>query len=148
MKAVVQRCSMAKVTVDNSIVGQIGQGLLVFVGAGRDDNRNDLEYIADKIIGLRIFSDDTGKMTNSVVDLNASILVVSQFTLFGDVRKGRRPSFDGAMPPDQARPFLDDFVARIRAANINVQTGQFGADMKVELLNDGPVTILLDSRAK
>ena len=148
MKAVVQRCSMAKVTVDNSIVGQIGQGLLVFVGAGRDDNRNDLEYIADKIIGLRIFSDDTGKMTNSVVDLNASILVVSQFTLFGDVRKGRRPSFDSAMPPDQARPFLDDFVARIRAANINVQTGQFGADMKVELLNDGPVTILLDSRAK
>lgn len=147
MKAVVQRCFAGRVSVAGEVVGEVGRGLVVFVGAGAGDVERDLAYLVDKIVGLRIFADDLGKMSRSVVDVGGQILVVSQFTLYGDVRKGRRPSFDGAMPPAEAAPFLERFVAAIRDRGVSVQTGRFGADMRVEVDNDGPVTILLDSRA-
>jgi D-tyrosyl-tRNA(Tyr) deacylase len=148
MKAVVQRCSSGRVSVAGESVGIVGRGLVVFVGAGVGDVERDLAYLVDKIVGLRIFPDDLGKMSRSVVDVGGQVLVVSQFTLYGDVRKGRRPSFDAAMPPAEAAPFLERFVEAIRARGVVVETGRFGADMRVEVDNDGPVTILLDSRAR
>ncbi|MFO0659424.1 MAG: D-aminoacyl-tRNA deacylase [Polyangiaceae bacterium] len=147
MKAVVQRCFAGRVTVAGEIVGEISKGLVVFVGAGAGDSERDLSYLVDKIVGLRIFPDEQGKMSKSVLDVGGAILAVSQFTLFGDVRKGRRPSFDGAMPPGEALPFIERFVEAVRARGVQVETGRFGADMRVEVDNDGPVTILLDSRA-
>jgi D-tyrosyl-tRNA(Tyr) deacylase len=146
MRAVVQRVSSAKVTVNGWIAGEIGLGLLVLLGVGRDDGESDVTYMAEKIAGLRIFEDADGKMNRSVLDVGGSVLAVSQFTLYGDVRRGKRPSFDDAAPPEPARRLYELFVERIRAAGLRCETGRFQEMMLVELVNEGPVTILLDSR--
>jgi D-aminoacyl-tRNA deacylase len=145
MRAVVQRVSRAEVKVDGEVTGKIGLGLLVLLGVGRDDTETDAIYLADKIAGLRIFEDDRGKMNRSVQQAGGSVLAVSQFTLYGDVRRGKRPSFDAAAPPENARPLYEFFVDQIRAAGLRCETGRFQEMMKVELVNEGPVTILLDS---
>ncbi len=145
MRAVVQRVSRAKVTVGEEITGEIGTGLLVLLGVGRDDTETDATYLAEKITGLRIFEDSDGKMSRSLQEVGGSVLAVSQFTLYGDVRRGKRPSFDAAAPPEQARRLYEVFVERIRAARLRCETGRFQEMMQVELVNDGPVTILLDS---
>ncbi len=145
MRAVVQRVSWAKVEVDGDVVGAIDQGLLVYLGAGKGDGDADRAYVLSKVLGLRIFENAEGKMDKSVVDVGGALLVVSQFTLYGDVRKGRRPSFDGAMPPEEAERAYEAFVADARAQGIKVETGRFRASMKVSSLNDGPVTIWIDS---
>ena len=146
MRAVVQRVSRAKVTVAGEIAGEIGRGLLVLLGVGQDDTEADSDYMADKIAGLRIFEDDAGKMNRAVVEIGGSVLAVSQFTLYGDVRKGRRPSFDGAGRPEKARQLYERFVSRVRGMGLRCETGRFQETMEVELVNDGPVTILVDSR--
>jgi D-tyrosyl-tRNA(Tyr) deacylase len=146
MRAVVQRVSRAKVSVEDAVVGEIGPGLLVLLGVGRGDTETDAAYLAEKIAGLRVFEDADGKMNRSVIDAGGSVLAVSQFTLYGDVRKGKRPSFDNAAPPEEARRLYEFFVERIRAQGMRCETGQFHATMQVELANEGPVTILLDSQ--
>jgi len=145
MRAVLQRVSEARVRVDNEIVGEIGPGLLVLLGVGRGDDERDVACLADKTAGLRIFEDGGGKMNLSVSDIGGAVLAVSQFTLFGDCRKGRRPGFSAAAPPDEANRLYQLFVDRLRQLGLPVATGIFQADMKVELVNDGPVTMLLDS---
>ncbi|HUN85219.1 MAG TPA: D-aminoacyl-tRNA deacylase [Terracidiphilus sp.] len=145
MRAVVQRVSKASVSVEGRIVGEIGQGLLVLLGVSRADAKADAEYLAEKIAGLRIFEDAGGKMNLSVADIGGAALVVSQFTLYGDARRGRRPSFDEAARPESARELCDSFVAEIRSRGLRCETGQFRATMSVSLTNEGPVTILLDS---
>ncbi len=150
MRAVVQRVSRARVTVIDRtnrewISGEIGMGMLVLLGVTHEDTEADAIYLAEKIAGLRIFEDVDGKMNRSVEDAAGSVLVVSQFTLYGDVRHGKRPSFDAAAPPEQARRLYEFFVERIRAAGLRCETGRFQETMQVELLNEGPVTILLDS---
>jgi D-tyrosyl-tRNA(Tyr) deacylase len=145
MRAVVQRVSRVRVIVGNEVVGEIGRGLLVLLGVGHEDNRTSADYLSEKIIGLRIFEDDTGKMNKAVGEAGGRVLVVSQFTLYGDVRRGKRPSFDGAAPPETARTLYEYFVARIRATGLSCETGRFQEMMQVELVNDGPATILLDS---
>ena len=145
MRAVVQRVSEAAVRVDGEVVGQIGRGLLVLVAAGHDDTDADNDTLVRKVAQLRVFPDDEGKMNLSVEDIGGGVLVVSQFTLFGDCRKGRRPSFVAAMHPDRAAPMVDAFVAAMRARGLHVETGVFGADMAVSLVNDGPVTLLIDT---
>jgi D-tyrosyl-tRNA(Tyr) deacylase len=145
MRAVVQRVSRAQVAVDGEIVGQIGRGLLVLLGVTHADNKADADYLVDKIAGLRIFEDGNGKMNLDITAVSGGILVVSQFTLYGDVRRGKRPSFDAAAAPQRARQLYEYFVERIRAAGLPCQTGRFQEMMQVELVNDGPVTILLDS---
>jgi len=145
MRAVVQRASRAQVTVNGEAAGEIGLGLLVLLGVGRDDTQADATYLAEKIAGLRVFEDADGKMNRSVQDVNGSVLAVSQFTLYGDVRRGKRPSFDALAPPEKARQLYELFVEQIRAAGLRCETGRFQEMMKVELVNEGPVTILLDS---
>ncbi len=145
MRVVLQRVRDARVEVDNKITGAIASGLLVFVGVARTDTERDAEYLAEKIVAMRLFPDKSGKMNRSVVDAGGSLLVVSQFTLYGDVRKGRRPSFDQAAPPELARFLYDYFVGILRLKQIHVETGLFQAMMSVYLVNDGPVTILCDS---
>lgn len=145
MRAVVQRVSRAKVTVGGEIVGETGIGLLVLLGVGGDDTEASADYLADKIVGLRIFEDDAGKMNRSVAEIGGAVLAVSQFTLYGDVRKGKRPSFDNAARPERARELYERFVERVRASGLRCETGRFQEMMEVELVNDGPVTILLDS---
>jgi D-tyrosyl-tRNA(Tyr) deacylase len=145
MRAVIQRVSRAKVAVKGEITGEIGRGLLVLLGVGRQDTNTSADYLADKVVGLRIFEDDAGKMNRAVGEIGGAILVVSQFTLYGDVRKGKRPSFDDAAPPQEARTLYEHFAERIRAAGLRCETGRFQEMMEVELVNDGPVTILLDS---
>src|SRR5919108_2141166 len=145
MRAVVQRVSRAQVTVNGEITGRIGPGLLVLLGVSTSDAETDAEYLADKIAGLRIFEDKDGKMNLSVAEARGSVLAVSQFTLYGDTRGGRRPSFIAAARPEQARKLYEHFVARVRAAGLACETGRFQEMMQVELVNDGPVTILLDS---
>jgi D-tyrosyl-tRNA(Tyr) deacylase len=142
---VVQRVDWAKVEVAGELVGAIDRGLLVYLGAGKGDTEADRAYVLGKVLGLRIFENDEGKMDRSVVDVAGALLVVSQFTLYGDVRKGRRPSFDGAMPPEEAERAYDAFVAEARALGTRVETGRFRASMKVSSSNDGPVTIWIDS---
>ena len=146
MRAVVQRVSRARVTVDGWTTGEIGIGLLVLLGVGREDGEVDVQYLAEKIAGLRIFEDRDGKMNRSLADIGGSVLAVSQFTLYGDVRRGKRPSFDAAAPPEHARQLYEKFVESIQAAGLRCETGRFQAMMQVELVNEGPVTILLDSR--
>jgi D-tyrosyl-tRNA(Tyr) deacylase len=145
MRAVVQRVSRAQVTVSEKIVGKIGRGLLVLLGVAQIDSDADAKYLADKIVGLRIFEDENGKMNLDTASIGGQILVVSQFTLYGDVRRGKRPSFDAAASPERARQLYEYFVERIRATGIPCETGRFQEMMKVELVNEGPVTILLDS---
>jgi len=145
MKVVVQRVSRAEVRVDGNSVGRIGRGILVFVGIGREDTAEQADYLAQKVIQLRIFEDKEGKMNLSSLEAAAEILVVSQFTLYGDCRKGRRPSFDKAADPQKGEELYDHFVDALRHQNINVETGQFRAMMDVELVNDGPVTFILES---
>jgi D-tyrosyl-tRNA(Tyr) deacylase len=146
MRAVVQRVAWAKVEVSGETTGAIDRGLLVYLGAGKGDADEDRAYVLGKVLGLRIFENDEGKMDRSVVDVGGALLVVSQFTLYGDVRKGRRPSFDGAMPPEDAERAYEAFVKDARSQGIRVETGRFRADMKVSSLNDGPVTIWIDSQ--
>ena len=147
MRAVVQRVASARVRVDDRVTGEIGRGLLVLVGIGRDDTADDVRYVVGKIRDIRVFESADGKpMDRSVVDAGGAVLAVSQFTLYGDIRKGRRPAFDAAAPPDTARILYDEFVRELRATQLPVATGEFQAMMQVELVNDGPVTILLDSR--
>lgn len=145
MRAVVQRVSRCRVQVDGEIVGQIGYGLLVLLGVGKADNEGAADYLVDKILGLRIFEDDQEKMNLSIQDKSGEMLVVSQFTLFGDLRRGRRPSFDGAARPDEAKRLYEYFVSKVREAGVRCETGRFQAMMDVELVNQGPVSILLDS---
>ena len=145
MKAVLQRVTHASVVVEGETVGKIGAGLLVLLGAGRDDSEEDVRYIARKIADLRIFSDAAGKFNLALADVGGSVLLVSQFTLYADTRKGRRPSFIDAAPPDIAQALVDRCAQLLQASGIYVETGRFGAHMEVSLLNDGPVTILLDS---
>jgi D-tyrosyl-tRNA(Tyr) deacylase len=145
MRAVVQRVGHAKVAVSGEVTGEIEQGLLVLLGVGLGDTRSEADFLAEKIVGLRIFDDAAGKMNLSVADLGGALLVVSQFTLYGDVRRGKRPSFDGAAPPDLARDLYEYFVEKIRGAGLRCETGRFQETMQVESLNEGPVTILLDS---
>ncbi len=146
MRAVVQRVSQASVKVGNEMTGEIGKGLLVLLGVGHDDSEADADYLAEKIAGLRIFEDEAGKMNLSVMDAGGAVLAVSQFTLFGDVRRGKRPSFDAAARPERARELYEYFVQRIRVAGLRCETGRFQEMMEVELVNTGPVTILLDSK--
>jgi D-aminoacyl-tRNA deacylase len=146
MRAVVQRVSEASVTVEGEMTGQIGHGLLVYLGAATGDALADVEYVVNKLAGLRIFTDDEGRMSLGPEDVGAALLVVSQFTLFGDLRRGRRPSFDGAAPPDVAEHLYNTLVERLRARGLRVETGRFRADMRVHSVGTGPVTVLLDSR--
>ncbi len=146
MRAVVQRVTRASVKVGHETAGQIGRGLLVLLGVSHDDAEADAEYLADKIAGLRIFEDAEGKMNAAAAEINGAVLAVSQFTLFGDVRRGKRPSFDGAARPEQALRLYEHFVEKVRAAGLRCETGRFQEMMEVELVNDGPVTILLDSK--
>ena len=148
MKALVQRVARASVAVDGERVGTIGKGLCVLVGAGHDDTEDDARTLGDRLVGLRIFEDADGKMNLSVADVGGSMLVVSQFTLMADTRRGRRPSFVDAAPPERAEPLIEQLVAYAREAGVEVATGRFRAHMQVELVNDGPVTILLDTKEK
>ena len=146
MRAVLQRVSRARVTVGDETVGEIGRGLLVLLGVGRSDSEADADYLAEKIAGLRVFEDEDGKMNRALADAGGAMLVVSQFTLYGDVRKGKRPSFDGAAPPDEAKKLYEYFVERVRATGMKCETGRFREMMRVELVNEGPVTLMVDSR--
>ena len=148
MKAVVQRVTRASVTVDHAIVGKIGPGLVVLVGIASEDTEKDIKYLVDKIVQLRIFSDEEGKFNLSAVDVEGEILLISQFTLLADTKKGRRPSFIGAAPPQKAEVLFDRFVELMRVTGLKVETGCFQAHMLVEIHNNGPVTITLDSREK
>src|SRR6202165_238263 len=145
MRAVVQRVSRARVSVNGEITGEIGLGLLVLLGVGAGDARTGADYLVEKTTGLRIFEDGGGKMNLSVAEVAGALLVVSQFTLYGDARRGKRPSFDAAAPPEQARELYEYFVEKVRAAGLRCETGRFREMMQVELVNEGPVTILLDS---
>ena len=145
MRAVVQRVTSARVTVAGEVVGAIADGLLVLVGVGQNDELAAAAALAEKVVGLRIFSDAEGKMNLALADTGGALLAISQFTLFGDVRKGRRPSFVAAKAPEQAEPLFEAFCAAARALGVRVETGRFRADMQVELVNSGPVTILVDT---
>jgi len=146
MRAVVQRVSRGSVTIAGETVGRIEAGMLVLLGVAGGDGATDVAYLADKLVGLRIFEDDAGKMNRSLLDVGGAMLVVSQFTLLGDCRGGRRPGFSDAAPPNQAVPLYEAFVAEVRRRGIVVETGRFREHMHVELVNDGPVTLLVDSR--
>jgi D-tyrosyl-tRNA(Tyr) deacylase len=146
VRAVVQRVSSAEVRVEGQAVGRIGAGLLVLLGVGQGDTEADADYLAEKVVNLRVFPDDAGQMNRSLLDRGGAALVVSQFTLYGDCRRGRRPGFSDAAPPEQAQPLYQRFVARVREAGVPVEQGVFRAMMDVALVNQGPVTLLLDSR--
>jgi D-tyrosyl-tRNA(Tyr) deacylase len=146
MRAVLQRVSRASVMVDGAVVGQIGRGLLVLLGVTHADTAEQACWLADKTVGLRIFADEQGKMNRGVADVGGAVLVVSQFTLYGDCQKGRRPSFIDAAPPEIAIPLYEEYINAIRSLGVPVQTGRFGAMMDVELVNDGPVTLILESK--
>ena len=148
MRVLVQRVTEAKVSVAGEVVGEIGQGLLVLLGVARDDSAEDADYLAEKAANLRVFDDEMGKMNRSLVDVGGAMLIVSQFTLYGDVRRGRRPSYAEAAEPQKANALYKHFVDRVRQQGIRVETGVFQAAMQVNLTNNGPVTILIDSRKK
>ena len=145
MRAVVQRVTYSSVEVDGEIVGEINKGFNVLLGISKEDTEEDMKYIKDKIVNLRVFSDENDKMNLSLLDIKAELLLISQFTLYGDARKGRRPNFMNALGGEEAKKFYDKFIEMMKETGLKVQTGIFGADMKVDIKNDGPVTILLDS---
>ncbi|MBP3914691.1 MULTISPECIES: D-aminoacyl-tRNA deacylase [unclassified Clostridium] len=145
MRAVVQRVTYSSVEVDGEIVGEINKGFNVLLGISKEDTEEDMKYIKDKIINLRVFSDENDKMNLSLLDIKGELLLISQFTLYGDARKGRRPNFMNALGGEEAKKFYDKFIEMMKETGLKVQTGIFGADMKVDIKNDGPVTILLDS---
>jgi D-tyrosyl-tRNA(Tyr) deacylase len=145
MRACVQRVSEARVTVDGAVTGQIGRGLVVLLGVGQGDGDAEARWLAEKVVGLRIFEDDAGKMNRSLVEIGGAMLVVSQFTLYGDCRRGRRPSFTAAAPPELAERLYESFADAVRAAGIEVATGRFREHMLVSLVNDGPVTLWIDT---
>jgi D-tyrosyl-tRNA(Tyr) deacylase len=145
MRLLIQRVSEARVEVDQELTGEIGRGLLVFVGIAKSDTEKEADYLLDKVVGLRIFPDESGKMNRNITDASGSLLIVSQFTLYGDCRKGRRPSFDLAAPPERAKELYDYFVNAARRTSVPVETGIFQASMKVHLVNDGPVTLMMES---
>lgn len=144
MKVLVQRCEKAKVSVDNKVVGQIGQGLMLLVGFTQNDNSSNIDYLVDKVINLRIFDDESGIMNKSLLDVGGSILSISQFTLYADASKGRRPSYINALSGDLATKLYDEFNSKLKSKGINIETGIFGAEMKVDFINDGPITIMLE----
>lgn len=146
MRAIVQRVSRASVTVGGEVVGRIDRGMIVLLGVGQADTEVDADYLVEKVAGLRVFEDENEKMNLSVQDVGGAVLAVSQFTLYGDVRKGKRPSFDAAARPERAKELYDYFVAKVRDRGLRCETGVFQAMMQVELVNDGPVTIMLDSQ--
>lgn len=148
MRAVVQRVHSGSVVVDNKTIGEISSGVVVFIGFSPTDSIKELQWMAEKIVHLRIFEDENGKMNNSLTEIGGEMLIVSQFTLYGDCRKGRRPGYSSAAPPDIAEPLYNEFVVQIKKINIPVATGIFQANMQVSLTNDGPVTMLLDSDKK
>jgi D-tyrosyl-tRNA(Tyr) deacylase len=145
MRVVVQRVAHASVEIDGAVVGRIGPGLAMLLGIRSGDGESDVQFLADKVLNLRVFPDAEGKMNRSALDAGRALLVVSQFTLYGDCRKGRRPSFIDAAPPNLAEPLYDRFIARLRESGLVVESGRFGAMMQVELVNDGPVTLIIDS---
>jgi D-tyrosyl-tRNA(Tyr) deacylase len=146
MRIVLQRVKNARVDVAGETVGSIGTGLLILLGVTQTDQQDDADYLADKVVQLRIFPDEAGRMNRGLVEAHGALLVVSQFTLYGDCRKGRRPSFDHAAPPEQARGLYEYFIQRLKSSNIAVETGVFQAEMEIHLINDGPVTFILDSK--
>jgi D-aminoacyl-tRNA deacylase len=146
MRAVVQRVTRSTVTVDDQVIGEIGQGVMVLLGVGQNDTEQDADYLAEKIVHLRIFEDETGKMNRSLLETGGAMLVVSQFTLLGDCRKGRRPSFADAAAPEKAEHLYIHFTKKIRSFDIHLATGRFRAAMKISLVNDGPVTLILESK--
>jgi D-tyrosyl-tRNA(Tyr) deacylase len=146
MRAVVQRVTEASVKVENEIVGKINEGLMVLLGVGEEDDEKDLDYLVEKVLGLRIFQDENDKMNLSLMDIKGELLIVSQFTLYGDVRKGKRPSFSTSAPPEMGNKYYEAFVTKTREIGVKTETGVFGAHMDVSLVNNGPVTILLDSK--
>jgi len=148
LKALLQRVTGASVSIEGEVVGRIGQGLVVFVGVAEGDTEKDVQYLVQKTAGLRIFADDEGKFNLSALDIGGEVLLVSQFTLMADTKKGRRPSFTGAAPPEQAEALFERFVGQARSTGLKVETGRFRQYMQVEIHNDGPVTIMLDSREK
>jgi D-tyrosyl-tRNA(Tyr) deacylase len=145
MRAVVQRVSRARVLISGEVVGEVGPGMLALVGIAPDDTSQRVRWLADKLAGLRIFADDEGKMNRSLLEMGGAMLLVSQFTLYGDVRKGRRPSFIGAAAPDVAVPLYEELLSAVRELGVRVESGRFGAEMQVELVNDGPVTLIIDA---
>jgi len=146
MRAILQRVTQAKIEIDSKVVGEIGPGFLVLLGVGQKDSETDIDYLVNKIINLRVFSDQNGKFNLSVKDIKGSLLIVSQFTLFADTKKGNRPSFTNAAPPALAEDLYNKFVEKCKQTGLNIQTGQFAAHMQITLTNDGPVTISLDSK--
>ena len=146
MRACIQRVATASVTVDGRVIGEISRGFVVLLGVAHDDTQDDVRYLADKTVNLRVFEDDDGKMNRSIVESGGQMLVISQFTLLGDCRKGRRPSFVAAAEPGRANQLYEQFVEHVRGQDVHVETGQFQAMMQVQLVNDGPVTLLIDSR--
>lgn len=148
MRAVIQRVTSSKVSVDNKVIGSINKGFNILVGFSTEDTLKDLNYIKDKVLNLRVFEDNNNKMNLSVLDVEGEILVISQFTLYGDCRKGRRPNFMNAMNPDKAIDLYNEFIKIMKDSKIKIETGEFGADMKVDIQNDGPVTILIDSEKR
>ncbi len=148
MKAVIQRVSRGKVTIDHQVHGEIGRGFVVLLGVAKDDTKEDMDYLVKKISGLRVFEDQEGKMNLALKDVNGELLIISQFTLFANTKKGNRPSFVDAGLPEPSKAFYLDFIQSFRALGYTVAEGEFGADMAVELVNDGPVTIIIDSKNK
>lgn len=145
MRALVQRVSRSAVSIDGQVSAEIDRGMLILLGVGRQDTQDNIQYLADKCIHLRIFGDGQGKMNRSLLDVEGQALVVSQFTLYGDTRKGRRPGYSGAAPPEMAEAYYEDFVEALRSRGVSVRTGQFGANMQVEIHNDGPVTFIIET---
>lgn len=145
MRALVQRVSRSAVSIDGQVSAEIDRGMLILLGVGRQDTQDNIQYLADKCIHLRIFGDGQGKMNRSLLDVEGQALVVSQFTLYGDTRKGRRPGYSGAAPPEMAEAYYEDFVEALRSRGVSVRTGQFGANMQVEIHNDGPVTFMIET---
>ena len=146
MIAVIQRCSQGKVTVSDKVVGEISHGLVIFLGVHKNDSENDVKFLVNKICGLRIFNDENGKMNLSIKDVNGSVLVISQFTLCGDTKKGRRPSFIKAATPDDGNRLYEYFMSEMKKSGVPIESGEFGAMMDVELVNNGPVTFVLNSK--